>query len=124
MEESSGKIERRRDKRFTAGENVFAVIKMKKMIICKVANVSKGGLFFYSEELDKIENTSLKVDIYINDKVYIHNVQVSIVSEFITQDEKAFDGFPIRYLNLSFNELNKIQKDRILDIIAKSDPCA
>lgn len=120
MNGSSDKIEKRRHERFKAGENVFAVIKMHKPLICKVANVSKGGVLFFSEDLDEMANDSLRVDLYINDDVYVHDVPVSIVSEFTTQDEAAFDGFPIRYIRLSFDVLNKVQKDRILDIIAKS----
>lgn len=107
--------------RFKAGENVFAVIKREKMLLCKVANISKGGLFFYSEDLDAIENDLIDVDIYINDKIFVQDVSVKIVSDFTTQDEKAFDGFPIRYLRLSFDELTKLQKDRLLNIISQSD---
>ena len=121
MEKSADKSERRGHKRFQAGENVFAVIKKEKMILCKVENISKGGVLFYSEELDTIGVNSLTVDIYINDTIYIHDVSVKIISDFTSQDEQAFGGFPIRYLRLSFDELTQSQKDRLINIFEKGD---
>ncbi len=120
MGKSAVTTERRSHKRFKARENVFAVIKRGNVIICKVANISKGGLLFYSEDLDIIKNDALQVDLYIDDNVYINDVPVKIVSDFTTQDDKTFDGFPIRYLRLSFDELSKIQKDRIINILENS----
>jgi hypothetical protein len=122
MKKSNDKTEKRSDKRFQAKENVFAAIKRENIILCKVANISKGGLLFYSEDLDAIKENSLEVDLYIDDHVYVQNVPVKIISDFTTQDEQAFDGFPIRYLRLSFDTLNKTQKDRLIKIIEQSHP--
>jgi hypothetical protein len=122
MKKKDFKTERRSHNRFRAKENVFAAIKRESIILCKVADISAGGLLFYSEDLDTIEENSLQVDIYIDNKVYIENVPVKIVSDFTTQDEKAFDGFPIRYLRLSFDILSKTQKDRLVKIIEQSLP--
>jgi len=121
MEKSADKTERRSHQRFQAGESVFAVIKREKMILCKVENISKGGVLFYSEDLDAIKDNSLTVDIYIDDTIYIKNVSVNTVSDVTAQDEQAFDGFPIRYLRLSFDELTPTQKERLINIIEKND---
>lgn len=121
MDKSAGFTEKRLHERFKAQENVFAVIKRKAMIICKVVNLSEGGLLFYSDDLVKIEENSLNVDIYINDDVYMENVPATLVSDVTLPNEETFDGFPIRYLRLSFEELSQLQKDRLISIIKQSD---
>ena len=121
MKEPINKTEKRRHNRYKVGENVFAVIKRKEMILCKVANISKGGLLFFSDNLHKIKDHSLNVDVYINDNVYIQDVTVTIVSDSTSQDEKVFDGFPIRYLRLSFDKLQKLQVERLMSVIEHGD---
>ena len=120
MKKSVDFTEKRKHPRFEAEDNVFAVIKRKTMIICKVVNLSEGGVLFYSDDLVKIEDDLLDVDIYINDDVYIESVPATLVSDVTFPNETAFDGFPIRYLRLSFEDLSQIQKEKLINIIKQS----
>jgi hypothetical protein len=121
MKKSADTLEKRKHERFQAAENLFAIIKKRNKILCKVVNISKGGLLFYSEDLAKIKNDTLKVDIYIDDNQYLKDVPAKIVSDFTLQDKKYFDGFPIRYLRLSFDELTNEQKSKLINILKTSN---
>jgi hypothetical protein len=122
MEKNEVRKEKRIHKRFRAKDNHFAVIKRKINLICKVVNISLGGVLFFSEDLDSIGENDLKVDLYIDTDVFIHDIIAGMVSDFTTQDEDFFDGFPIRHLRLFFAELTEIQKERLIKILQSSDP--
>jgi len=122
MKEPVNKTDRRRHKRYMVGENVFAVVKKKEMILCKVVDVSKGGVLFFSDNLHTIKDNTINVDIYINDSIYIQDAPVTIVSDYTTHDEKVFDGFPIRYLRLTFDKLDKLQVERLMGVLEHNDP--
>lgn len=122
MEKDDARKEKRIYRRFRAKEGLFAVIKRATHIICKVVNISRGGVLFFSEDLDAIAETDLKVDLYIDTDVFIKDVPARIVSDYTTRDEQVFDGFPIRYLRLSFEALSNSQKERLMKILQISDP--
>ena len=104
------RIDRRTHKRFKVREESFAFIENDTKILCKIKNISKGGVSLVTianaEHIPEIFDT----DIFVTGRVfYLKDVPSKKVSEAHLDAKSLFSTFVKSQVGIQFGDLNNEQ---------------
>ncbi len=108
------RIDRRTHKRFKVREESFAFIENDSKILCKIKNISRGGLSLVTianaEHIPEFFDT----DIFVSGRVfYLKDVPSKKVSESYLDSKSLFTAFVKSRVGIQFGELDSEQVDQL-----------
>jgi hypothetical protein len=114
------RIDRRIHKRFKVREESFAFIEYDSKILCKIRNISRGGLSLVTianaEHIPEIFET----DIFVTGRVfYLKDVPSKKISESHLDSKSLFSTFVKSQVGIEFGDLDNDQASK-LEIFLKN----
>jgi len=114
------RIDRRIHKRFKVREESFAFIENDSKILCKIKNISRGGVSLVTianaEHIPEIFDT----DIFVTGRVfYLKDVPSKKVSESYLDTKSLFSTFVKSRVGIEFGDLDKEQVS-LLEVFLKN----
>ena len=114
------RIDRRLHKRFRTREESFAFIENGSKILCKIKNISKGGVSLVTvanvEDIPELFDT----DIFISGRVfYLKKVPSKKISESYLDTKSLFSTFVKSRVGIQFGDLNEKQASQ-LDVFLRN----
>jgi len=107
------KDDRRRHKRYTMQDGIFAAIP-SKFLVGQVKNISKGGVSFTYIATEKIIDSRPSLEVFSKDKgFYLREIPFKIVSEIDVEDYMPFSSLPMKRIAGEFVELTEHQKSQL-----------
>ncbi len=108
------RIDRRIHKRFKVRDESFAFIENDSKILCKIKNISKGGISLLT--IANAENIPdmFDTDIFVTGRVfYLRDVPGKKISESYLDSKSLFNTFIKRRVGVQFGELNSSQVSQL-----------
>jgi len=108
------RIDRRTHKRFKVREESFAFIENDSKILCKIKNISKGGVSLVTianaEHIPELFDT----DIFVTGRVfYLKDVPSKKVSESYLDTKSLFSTFVKSRVGIEFGDLDNEQASKL-----------
>ena len=118
--DSGTRLDRRSHKRFKVREESFAFIDNDSKILCKIKNISRGGISLVtianSEHIPEFFDT----DIFVSGRVfYLRHVPSKKISQSYIDSNSLFTTFVKSRVGIQFGDLDKKQADQ-LEIFLKN----
>lgn len=114
------RIDRRTHKRFRVREESFAFIENDSKILCKIRNISKGGISLVTIANAEHIPELFDMDIFVAGRVfYLKDVPSQKISETYLDSKSLFSTFVKSRVGIQFGELDSDQTDQLDDFIKK-----
>ena len=112
-------VEKRKDNRFKARENIYVALVNDSTKVGQIMNISSGGLAFsYIGESVPIVDW-YKMDIFLGrNRFYLKEIPFKIVSDFSIENKNPFSTVLMRQCSGQFGQLTQEQKSQLDDLIA------
>ena len=119
MSDTKRTIEKRKDNRFKARENIYVALVIDSTKVGQIMNISSGGLAFsYIGESVPIVDW-YKMDIFLGrSRFYLKEIPFKIVSDFSIENKNPFSTVLMRQCSGQFGPLTQEQKSQLDDLIA------
>ncbi len=114
------RIDRRTHKRFKVREESFAFIENESKILCKIKNISRGGISLVTIANAEYIPEFFDTDIFVTGRVfYLKDVPSKKVSESHLDGKSLFSTFVKSRVGIQFGELDSDQAAQ-LEVFLKS----
>jgi hypothetical protein len=111
-------VERRRHKRFQAGEGAYAAVRPQYDKIGQIIDVSRGGLAFRYMVSGSREDASSELDIFlIGDGFHLDKVPFQTVSDEEISERLSPSSQKMRRCSVQFGELTQMQILKLKEFI-------
>ncbi|MEZ4565904.1 MAG: PilZ domain-containing protein [Desulfobacterales bacterium] len=116
----ANRIDRRMHKRFKVCDESFAFIENGSKILCKINNISKGGLSLVTIANGEHIPDFFDTDIFVTGRVfYLRNVPSKKVSEACLDSKSLFTTFVKSQVGIQFGDLDTEQSALLDKFIQK-----
>lgn len=110
----ANRIDRRTHKRFKVREESFAFIENGSKILCKIKNISKGGISLVTIANAEHIPDFFDTDIFVTGRVfYLKDVPSKKVSEFPLDSKSLFTTFVKSRVGVQFGDLSNTQTSQL-----------
>jgi hypothetical protein len=116
-------VERRKFDRHPVSKNLFFVFNHDSTEMAQIKDISKEGLKFEYSPVEQPKSAWKLIDIFSNTSkhAYILGMPCKLIYDIITlEEDRTFNGSPVRIAGLEFGRLDKNQTkkiDTLLDMI-------
>ena len=107
-------VERRKNKRFQAAKNTYAVLRARGSKLGRVIDISKGGLAFRYVSVGQRLKGPLELDLLSHQYDYrIDKIPVKVITDLEVANKKVFKSTTLKRVGVQFGKLTREQKSKL-----------
>lgn len=111
--------DKRHHQRFMLRDSTYAFLRSPANKLGQILDISQSGLAFSYFSTNGSFMESDRLDILANEKIFLENIPIKTIADFILPTEQPFSQITMRRRSLQFKSLSEDQVSQLKDFIYK-----